>query len=527
MKSTTGHYAKSQSPTIALFHPNFVAKSPMRQVIDLQQQIGQTPIADIKIDVTSRDDIPVILLGLQHIYTNEALREVVFKILEEVMPQKTEIKTGDIIAVASDKGRPGMDQWSIFVLGSLRLGLNADYDRLLELANQHATLRMMLGHGSFDEGLEYRLQTLKDNLKLFTPEILDRINTEVIKAGYQLLDLEMHELIRGRCDSSVLKTDVHFPTDINLLYDAIRVLIRLCVHLSLDYDLPEWRQHKHNLRQFKKRYRKIQKLKHSTSKDDAKKKAKLDAINEAHQDYLDLANLYLDRVAKSYALLTRTHQVPDILLLDIQTFAAHATRQIEQIERRVLKGEKIPHEEKVFSLFQPHTEWISKGKAGVPVELGLRVCIMEDSHGFILHHQVMQNKTDDKVAIDMVTATQAKFPSFNACSFDKGFHSRNNQQGLKEILDQVVLPKKGRLSKADQEREYADDFVQARKQHSAVESAINALQVHGMDKCPDHGIEGFERYVAMAVLSRNIQKVGAIIRDLSRQKLTKEKQKAA
>ncbi len=72
---------------------------------------------------------------------------------------------------------------------------------------------------------------------------------------------------------------------------------------------------------------------------------------------------------------------------------AHATRQIDQIRRRVILGEVIAHEEKVFSIFEPHTEWISKGKAGVPVELGLKVCILEDQHQFILHHQGIANHT--------------------------------------------------------------------------------------------------------------------------------------
>jgi len=95
----------------------------------------------------------------------------------------------------------------------LRLGLNADYDRILELANPHRTLREMLGLGCFDADKRYYLQTLKDNLKLFTPKVMARINVEVIQAGYQLLDLDSHAQIRGRCDSFVLKTDVHFPTD--------------------------------------------------------------------------------------------------------------------------------------------------------------------------------------------------------------------------------------------------------------------------------------------------------------------------
>lgn len=90
-----------------------------------------------------------------------------------------------------------------------------------------------------------------------------------------------------------------------------------------------------------------------------------------------------------------------MLLLELERFTAHARRQIDQTDRRVLQGERIPHEEKRFSLFEPHTEWISKGKAGVQVELGLRVCVMEDSARFILHHQVMEKTTDDKVAVSI------------------------------------------------------------------------------------------------------------------------------
>src|SRR5664280_1425926 len=378
-----------------------------------------------------------------------------------------------------------------------------DYDRILELANQHNTLREMLGLSGFNSDKRYRLQTLKDNIKLFTPAIMERIGAEVIRAGYKLLDLDSQALIRGRCDSFVLKTHVHFPTDISLLHDATRVLIRICVQWSLQHALPEWRLHKHNLSKFKGLYRKLQKLKHSTSKNEDIKAAKALEIKQAYQDYIDLAGFYLERTKASILTLTTDYKIPDVLLTDLRTFSLHAERQIDQIRRRAIQGETIPHDEKVLSLFQSHTEWISKGKAGVPVELGLRVCIMEDSQGFILHSLVMQNTTDDKVAVPMVKATQAKFPSFNACSFDKGFHSPANQTDLKAVIEQVVLPKKGKLSKAEQEREYAPEFKQAKKQHSAVESAINALEVHGLDKCFDHGIDAFERYVGLAVLSRN------------------------
>jgi len=88
-----------------------------------QMSIGQRDIADIQIDVSSRDDIPVIFLGLQHIFTTKPLKDAVFKILEEVAPTKMDNDVTKIVSI--NKGCPGMDQWSILVLGSLRVGLNA------------------------------------------------------------------------------------------------------------------------------------------------------------------------------------------------------------------------------------------------------------------------------------------------------------------------------------------------------------------------------------------------------------------
>jgi len=259
-------------------------------------------------------------------------------------------------------------------------------------------------------------------------------------------------------------------------------------------------------------------LRHSTSKNEDKKKAKAESIRKSYEDYLEQAEIYIGRAEETYNLLRHLYQAPRSATDEILTYINHAKRQIDQIRRRVLEGEKIPHEEKVFSIFEPHTEWISKGKAGVSVELGLRVCIIEDSHGFILHHKVMERETDEKIAVEMVNETIKRFYNFSACSFDKGFHSQGNQRELKEIISDVILPKKGKLSKDDELREYSDEFILARRKHSAVESAINALQVHGLNKCRDHGIDGFKRYVSISIVARNIQKIGAIILNQAREK---------
>lgn len=312
------------------------------------------------------------------------------------------------------------------------------------------------------------------------------------------------------------KTRVHYPTDINLLFDAMRKTIEVCAQLCREQGLSDWRQSAYNIRQCKKSYRYAQRLKHSTSKDEAKREAKREQTKEAHRAYLQQAEVYLHRADKTRAKLAIGCELPPQLLLDLDTYMAHAERQIDQIRRRVIHGETIPHAEKLFSIFEPHTEWISKGKAGVPVELGLRVCVLEDQHRFILHHHVMEKITDDQVAVTMVDEARKRFPRLASTSFDKGFHSPANQRDLAERLERVVLPKKGKLGVADKQRENDPEFQRLRRCHSAVESAINALEVHGLDQCPDHGIGGFKRYAALAVVARNLHRLGAILYEQER-----------
>ena len=474
----------------------------MRVVQNVQMEIGEVDVSKVKFDLKSRDDIPKILRGLQHLYVNLELRTKLFELLQaEVLP-KTD----------KGNGRPGMTLWRIFVCGVIRLDLNIDYDRLHELVNQHKRLREMLGHGVHDEE-GYHYQTLKDNVGLLTMELLDKINQMVVNAGHVVVKKKGNEALRGRCDSFVVETNVHYPTDINLLYDATRKLITLTARWCEQREVSDWRQHQYNVGHLKRLMRKAQNTKRSKAKSEEQKRQNEALCIEAHQAYLDVAEHYLNKAQATLAKLEKGggDEFDVLRKLEIEGFMRHAIRQIDQTKRRVILGEVIPHAEKVFSIFEPHTEWISKGKAGVPVELGVKVCILEDQHQFILHHQVMQQKTDDQVTVSMVAEAKKRFANLNACSFDKGFHSSDNQLALKDQLELVALPRKGKLSQIVQAEQQSDAFIKARRSHSAVESAINALEVHGLDRCPDHGIGGFKRYVAFAVVARNIHRIGAIL----------------
>ena len=472
----------------------------MRKVMNPQMQFGEVDISQIEFDLRCRDEIPKLLMGLRHIYCTPQLREKVFAILKEMIPE----------GVDPNNGCPGMELWKIFVLGTLRLNCNWDFDKLQDIANNHMTLRQILGHGIRNEEDRYALQTLKDNVSLFTTEILDRINQVVVDAGHTFLGKKKEDL-KGRCDSFVVETNVHYPTDINLLFDAVRKVISLTASLCSEVGVPGWRQSQHNIRKVKKLFLKAQNRYRSKPKTEKKKTEKERLIKEAHLTYLGVVKPFLGRVEETLQTISEETLVEEIRLLEIEGYIKHAERQIDQVQRRVIRGEKIAQNEKVFSIFEEHTEWISKGKSGVPQELGKSVCVLEDQFGFILHHLVMEKQTDDKVALPMVRGAKERFPNLNSCSFDRGFYSPANKKILQAILDRVILPKKGKLSSQDKVIEYSEEFIKARRQHAAVESAINALENHSLDRCPDHGIDGFKRYVALAIVARNIQILGDMI----------------
>jgi hypothetical protein len=485
----------------------------MRKVIEKQLKIGQVDISNIQIDINCRDEIPQLLLGLQAIYSDRQLRNEIFDILKNIIPKN--VDTGN--------GRPGMDLWKILVLGTLRLNCNWDYDKLHNIANNHKTVREFLGHTIFEFDQSYALQTLKDNICLFTPEVLDEINQVVVKAGHNLLRESADSALKGRCDSFVVETDVHYPTDINLLLDAIGKVVFLIGRLCNELGITDWRQYRHIFKKIKKQFNVVRKLKRSTSKDETKKAKRDRLIIDTHRQFVDLVESYVIRAKESIRILKVMDigHVAHIML--IENYIDHAERQIDQIRRRILDEETIPHNEKVFSIFEEYTEWICKGKAGVPQELGLGVCVLEDQYGFILHHHVMENQQDVEIAVLMVAEAKRKFSALSGCSFDKGFYSPQNREELQELLDEVVLPKKGKLSQKDKQIEHSEEFIESRRKHAAVESAINALENHALDRCRDHGIDGFKRYVALAVLARNIQVLGAKIRqkELKRQKRRK------
>jgi hypothetical protein len=475
-------------------------------------------VKNLDLDPFARDPLQKTLGSLRYIYLDLDLREKVFVILSDMLP----VRDASEDKINPNMGRPGMEQWRILVLGVVRLVLNLSYDQLLAYANQNNLLRKMLGHDDPADapGFKYKLQTIKDNVSLLTPEHVNKINELVVKAGHNVVGTSPDK-IDGSIDSFVVETNVEYPTDTALLFVAMSTCIHNCAILGKLFGIGQWRQWKHLIDQINRLYRKAVRAKHSTSNDETKRAEKQEKTLAAFECYVERVVELLERVCDTHkelqVLLNRKPELRRRVVAGrlIQTrftklgeFIGHAERQLDQVNRRIFKGETIPHEEKVFSLFKPDTQWVVKGKIGVPVELGVPLAIIKDQFGFILTHHVMRNETDSGIFKNLIKQAVKMFGKLRSMSADKGFHSPANQAMLKEYVSLPVVPKKGKLNAQERARQSAPEFVRLRRKHSAVESAINSLQVHGLGLCRDYDID---RYIALGILANNLYRLGVIL----------------
>jgi len=335
----------------------------------------------------------------------------------------------------------------------------------------------------------------------------------VVEAGHELIK-KKDEKLNVKIDSYVLESNVHFPTDVNLLYDAARKCLQLAQRLATEAQLPGWRNSQYWRNRFKSQCGQVSKFFGCGGK---KREEKL---QNATKTYLKLAcelSRRLDAAEADFEASAKSCIKQEILLKELQQFKEYLDKQIDLVSRRILNGDKIPHSEKVFSLFEPYTEWIQKGKAGQRQELGLKLTVATDQFGFILCHKIIQKQQDKDVAVPIAKDLLRKY-NIQSMSFDKGYWAPENHRILSELVEDLVLPKKGRLNQAEYEREHNKTFIALRRQHSAVESAINCLEHHGLNRCPDKGLSHFKKYAALGILACNLHKIGNLLQEKERKK---------
>ncbi len=323
-------------------------------------------------------------------------------------------------------------------------------------------------------------------MSLVTPALLQELNALLVREGHAVAGKRLGGTLDGRVDSFVVETDVHYPTDVNLLWDAMRVLLTEVPACCGSHGVSGWRQGRYWRSQVRQGYQRVSCARLWRQRP------------KAVAAWLTLCDDLTGRLGVTLEALAGLPEgsVSPAQLSRWRWFHTCSVRLQDQIRRRVLEGETIPHEEKLFSLFEPHTRWIMKGKAGKPVELGVPLTVLEDQHPFILGWHLQW---------------QAQYPELRGCSFDRGFHSPANQQQLAAMLEHGALPAKGRGTKASRARESEASFVARRRQHPGVESAIHALESHGLDRVRTHGRAGFERTVGISILAANLHRLGRLL----------------
>jgi hypothetical protein len=337
---------------------------------------------------------------------------------------------------------------------------------------------------------------------------LRQINARVAAAGREVFAKKAGAPVAAleiKVDTYVLETDVHFPTDLNLLFDAGRKCVDLIEKYrdQLGYELPGWRKAKDWRRRFKA-------LERMTSKTVYGGGANKDQrVRQVVREYLEAGRQLSEKVAASLLSLCDTGALENHWD-DLAYFQGMLDKHLDLVERRLLKEETIPAAEKVFSLFEPHTEWIQKGKPRPNVELGHRLLVATDQHGLVQDYDVPVGGVDVDQSVPVADRLLGRYGagSVASLSFDKGFTRAEDRELLSLYVPTVVMPKRGKKNAQETERETQKKFVALRRQHSAVESDINALEHHGLNRCLDVGLDGYRRYVGYGVLAFNLHVIG-------------------
>lgn len=475
----------------------------MRLAFPEQPRLDCPSVATVPLNLNCRDEIIPILRALQHVYEQTRVRRELLDLIgADVNPDSS-----------PDHGREGLSYWTIMVLAAVRLGCNFDYDKLQDLAEQHRSLRLLMGIGDWDEQTDFDWRRIRDNLCLLQPATLEKINHLVVAAGHKLAPAAI-AMVRG--DTFVVETNIHYPTESTLIEDGLGKVVTLAAALAKMHDLPGWRQHEHLLHNVKEIVRHI-------SRASRAKGQGADRLKPGYQRLLTRAE---DLLQRARALLLSVHfQAKDEGIdwlgeglagpcEELWHYVQLTAKVCGTARRRVLLGETVANDEKLFSIFEPHTELIKRGKQPDPIQYGHKVLVIEDAMGFICHYVVVANGLlDQDVLVPEMTKLQERVGGkIKRASFDRAFHTPDNQETLATIVDHPCIPKKGRDSGRKQQEGASVEFRAARQNHPGIESAIGALQAgNGQERCRNKSKLGYDRYVGLGMLGRNLQMLGKLL----------------
>ena len=300
-----------------------------------------------------------------------------------------------------------------------------------------------------------------------------------------------------RADTTVCEANIHYPTDSSLLWDSYRVLARLLRRVRKSHPGLKLTYRFHD-RKVKRRYLFISRTAGSGSR------GKQRRVKSAYRDLIEGVERVVGLSDTAVALLPMT----DPYAVELEHFRPLARRVIYQARCRVLEGKQLSADEKLYSIFEDHTELLKRGKARKPIEFGHKVLIGQTAEKFITQYRVMRRRREDKDLVDEVIASHER--TFGAkpevVSADKGFYeSMGKLAELSRDIETVSICKKGRRSEEERARESSDAFMDGQRFRAGIEGTISVLKrAFKLFRCLFKGFKNYAASVGCAVFCHNL-----------------------
>ena len=407
-----------------------------------------------------------------------------------------------------DSGRHGLTATQVLRSLVLMRLKNWDYRELRERIADGLTLRQFTDfycapvpkHDAFQRGF-VRL----------TPQTLRAVNELVVRAA---VELGLEDGAKLRVDTTVVQTDIHHPTDNTLLWDVVRVVTRLVRRLAKALELRRIQGFCDRTRAARRRMYEIQRM---------TMRQRHDQQTHTYRVLIDIAEEVVGN-ARAGLEMTRTMRRKDMfadmaieeLHRQIGYFCHLGDRVIDQARRRVLFGEQVATDEKIYSIFEPHTDLIKRGKVRTPVEFGHKVFLAESAQGLITQYEVLKGNPPDEVhvASSLLRHRQAFGRAPELYGSDRGFFSEQNLASCKYAgVKQVCIPQRGGKRTPRREAyESSAAFKNGQRFRAGIEGRISVLfRGRGMKRCLAEGRDRFELWVGAAVLANNLMRIGALL----------------
>jgi transposase, IS5 family len=411
----------------------------------------------------------------------------------------------------ADTGRKGLTPQQVLRSLILMRVKNWDYRELRERIADGLTLRLFT---EFNARPVPKHDAFQRAFNRVTPQTLRLVNELLITAA---VAMGLEDGRRLRVDTTVVQTDIHHPTDNTLLWDVVRVVTRLVDQLAEAIALPI-KGFRNRTRAARRRMQALQRMTMTQRKTRQRKKyCELIGIAE---EVVESARNSLRDTDK----VRRMDPIAQVAVKELHRQIEHhcglGDRVIDQARRRTLQGEQVPNAEKIYSIFEPHTDLIKRGKVLTPVEFGHKVFLAESAQGLITQYDVLSGNPGDEDHVEVsLSRHRAMFGSApELYSSDRGFFSEENLATCQRNgVEMASIPQRGGARSAEREaREKSPAFKKAQRFRAGIEGRISVLfRGRGMKRCLAEGRERFELLVGAAVLANNLLTIASLMQKRS------------